>query len=72
MFPNLAFQHGTKRPNPRCGRDIQSREAGGSKTAGKRKRQHMESHLVREEEASQNSSSGGEYEDDAEERSNDE
>ncbi|EGZ11470.1 hypothetical protein PHYSODRAFT_516905, partial [Phytophthora sojae] len=32
-------ENGTKRPKPRCGRNFQSREAGASKTAGKRKHQ---------------------------------
>ncbi|POM58673.1 Hypothetical protein PHPALM_36648 [Phytophthora palmivora] len=45
------WKNGTERPRPRCGRDIQHREAGSS--AGKRKRRRRQANSARESSASE-------------------
>ncbi|KAE8958506.1 hypothetical protein PR001_g31031, partial [Phytophthora rubi] len=56
---HFQWKNGTERPRPRCGRDIQNREAGGG--AGKRKRRRQPD----EEDTAARGDSAGEEEQDA-------
>ncbi|KAG6945772.1 hypothetical protein JG688_00016392 [Phytophthora aleatoria] len=60
------WENGAKRPTPRHGHDFQSREAGGSKSPGKRKRRRQSGDKESEEDTPEHNSSEAEYGVDAE------
>ncbi|OWY92821.1 hypothetical protein PHMEG_00038017 [Phytophthora megakarya] len=53
------WENGTKRPNPRCGRDIQSRESGGSKRRNRTSRHTDQYQESEEDEVASESTNGG-------------
>jgi hypothetical protein len=59
------WDNGAKRPRPRCGRDIQRRDAGTSKAAGKCKRHDSDADEDVNEEEEERDEGGGQHEDDA-------
>ncbi|OWZ11641.1 hypothetical protein PHMEG_00015315 [Phytophthora megakarya] len=63
-----SWENGTKRPNPRCERDIQSRESGSSKR-GNRTSRHTDQHQESEEDEDAPASSNGGHDDEIEDDS---